>query len=361
MEQKNQVDGMLELLLRPAFYVQDGIIVQTNRGAQQLFIQPNDPIGPMIASGKEEYEAFECGCLHLSLRISGQIFGASVTQGTDGHIFTLEPASTQPELQCIALAAQELREPLAGMMAATNRLMQDAEQSSNTATKDSAAQVNRRMFQLLRIIGNMSDAQQYAQRSESHQEYRNIAALFRDLFSSAVSLAEQAGYHLEFTGPEEAIYTMVDKDMLERAIYNLISNAMKFSPAGSAIRASLVVSDKKLRFSIEDSGSGVGNSIQSTVFTRYLRMPALEDSRHGLGLGMVLVRYAAFAHGGAVLMDQPHGQGTRVTLTLAIRHGHGDRLQSPILRVDYTGEYNHGLVELSDVLPAYLYENETLP
>ena len=55
-------------------------------------------------------------------------------------------------------------------------------------------------------------------------------------------------------------------------------------------------------------------------------------------------------------MDQPDGTGTRVTLTLAIRSGSGNQVRSPILKVDYAGERDHGLLELSDVLASDLYD-----
>lgn len=358
MEENNHLETMLELLLRPAFCVRDGVIVQANRSAQQLFLAVNDPVEPLIASGKEEYDVFRSGCLYLTLLLSGQTFGASVVCENGSHIFVLEQVAGQSELQCIALAAQELREPLAGMMAAADRLLPLVAQEGTAADTGYAAQMNRRMFQLLRIIGNMSDTQQYAQRGAAQQEYRNVSALFDELFANACDLAEQAGYRLQYSGLQESVFTMADREQLERAVYNLISNAMKYSPAGSTIEAKLTRSGNKLRLSLEDSGCGIGSDVRSSVFTRYLRQPALDDPRHGLGLGLVLVRYTAAAHGGAVLMDQPHGQGTRVTMTMAVRQGKGNQVKSPAIQVDYTGEHNHGLVELSDVLPAFLYETK---
>lgn len=355
MEEKNYREEMLELLLRPAFYVQYGRITLANKSAQQLLINTGDEVAPLIASGKEEYDHFEDGCLCLTLLLSGQRFSASVICKENWHIFILDPMASQPELQCMALAARELREPLAGMMTAADRLLPLVAVESDSTFQDHVAQMNRRMFQLLRIVSNMSDAQQYAQRGTAQQEFMNIRALFDELFANACLLAEQAGYHLQYSGLSEDVYTLTDREQLERAIYNLISNAMKFSPAGNSIHATVSRSGNRLRLSIEDSGCGIEGYIQNNVFTRYLRIPMLEDSRQGLGLGMVLVRYTAAAHGGAVLIDQPHGTGTRVTMTLAVRQGKGTTLQSPVLRVDYTGEHNHGLVELSDVLPAFLY------
>jgi two-component system OmpR family sensor kinase len=132
---------------------------------------------------------------------------------------------------------------------------------------------------------------------------------------------------------------------------------MKFSPAGSTIVAALSQTNNSLRFTLEDSGPGIPADLRSSLFTRFTRQPGLEDPSHGLGLGMVLVRLAATAHGGTVLMDWPKQTGTRFTLTLAIRHDPTGSVRSPVLRIDYTGERDHALVELSDVLPSKLYEH----
>ena len=78
-----------------------------------------------------------------------------------------------------------------------------------------------------------------------------------------------------------------------------------------------------------------------------------------MGLGMVLIRAVAAAHGGTVLVDQPEESGTRVTLTIAIRQGGDAMLRSNILRVDYAGEHDHTMLELSDVLPLSPFEIET--
>ena len=63
------------------------------------------------------------------------------------------------------------------------------------------------------------------------------------------------------------------------------------------------------------------------------------------------------AGGGTVLIDQPHGTGTRITLTLAIRQGQSE-VHSGLLYPDYSGEMDHALIELSDCLPSSLYEKE---
>ena len=82
--------------------------------------------------------------------------------------------------------------------------------------------------------------------------------------------------------------------------------------------------------------------------------------RYGIGLGMVLIRSVASVHGGTVLIDQPTGEGTRITMTLQIRQATDSALRSPIMKIDYAGERDHGLIELSESLPAGLYKKESI-
>ena len=187
-------------------------------------------------------------------------------------------------------------------------------------------------------------------------EVRNISGLVNEIFTKAATLVQSAGLHLEYSGIPESIYSLVSPDLLERAVLNAISNAIKFTPAGGTIQAKLTRRERKLYLSIQDNGSGIPEELRSTLFSRYTREPGVEDGRYGIGLGLVIIRSAAAQHGGTVLVDHPQDCGTRITMTLSIRPGAGNTVRSPLLRVDYAGERDHGLLELSDVLPAELYK-----
>ena len=207
---------------------------------------------------------------------------------------------------------------------------------------------------MLRILGNMSDAGRT--HHTSRQELLELAGFFRETFEKAASLVEHTGVQLRYEGLPRDVLSLADPEQLERAVLNILSNAIKFTPKGGTIDARLTQNGNFLRLSIQDTGSGIPDSVRGSVFDRYLRQPALEDSRYGIGLGMVLIRAAATSHGGAVLIDHPEGKGTRITITLAIRRSTDNQLRSPIMRIDYAGERDHALLELSGCIPAELYE-----
>lgn len=115
-----------------------------------------------------------------------------------------------------------------------------------------------------------------------------------------------------------------------------------------------------LYLSVQDSGEGMRPEVQGSIHARFRRKPGLEDSRFGIGLGMVMIRSAAAAHGGTVLIDHPEGCGTRLTMSIAIRQNTDNVVRSNVLRVDYAGERDHPLLELSEVLPVELYRTERI-
>ena len=352
----NQITDAMEMvshLRHPAFCVQGGEIVYVNTAAANRTIEPGTPVSQLLKTGAEEYSEFAGGCLYLTLTVCGQDLGFSVSRKHDFDLFHLVQDTENQALQAISLAARELREPLASIMISADHLFSAG--SDDPAVNAQHSRINRGLFQMLRLISNMSDADRYATGSAS-MEVKNIRAFLDEVFVKTAALVERSNVHLTYSGISDAVYGLVNTEMLERAVLNIISNALKFMPQGGTIQAKLIRRGQKLYLSILDSGSGIPESTRSDLFSRYTREPGVEDGRYGIGLGLVLIRSAAQQHGGTVLVDQPAEQGTRVTLTLAIRPGASNQVRSPILKVDYAGERDHGLLELSDVLPADLYK-----
>ena len=354
MEVNTQQIPMLELLLRPAFCVVAGRITKINQAAAPYLLQEGDDVIPMLATGKEEYAAFTDGCLYLTLTIGNRKLGANVLALEDCHLFVLEQASEKTELQSLALAAKELREPLAGMATSASHILSQSE-----ADQKYMAQFNRRLYQMMRIVSNMSDAVLFSGASADCMEYLEICSFLEEILGKTAEQLLAAGVHLQYELPHQPIFTQIDAAKVERAVYNLIANAAKHSPAGGSIQLKLICRGR-LYLSVTDQGAGIPSGIKSSIFDRYLRTPSIADGLEGIGLGMVLIRAVATLHGGTVLIDQPQGCGTRVTMTLELRQGNTMQIRSPILHIDYAGERDHGLQELADVLPASLYAPEQL-
>lgn len=356
MDKQKDTLGLLDLMLRPGFCVKDNRIVKVNQAAQSYFLTPGMELEALLLTGVEEYREFSGGCLYLTLSIGGRNIGASVTRMQDADIFLLDQETDNRELQTIALAARELREPLASVMITAEKLFPLSAMQEDPGIRESAAKLNKGLLQMLRVIGNMSDANRY--NTSSRQELLTISSEFQEIFENAQDKISHTGIHLHYTGLDQTVFSMADREQLERAVLNILSNALKFTPDGGTIEASLTRKGHMLRLSVTDSGCGMEESVRSNIFHRYLRQLTVEDSCCGLGLGMVLIRNAAANHGGTVLVDHPEGKGTRITMTMVIRNNPNGLLRSPTIRVDYAGGHDHTLLELCDSLPTSLYEPE---
>ena len=356
MENRIDAMGMLDLIVRPGFCVKDNTIVKVNQAAAAWGLAPGTGIQTLLLTGKEEYAEFQDGCLYLTISVGGESWGTSVTRMGDFHIFLMEQEADQAELQAMALAARELREPLANVMTTADRLFPMSALQEDPAIREQVARMNRGLLQMLRVIGNMSDANRYASDSGSRMEARDICSLLQEIFDHSGELLSHGNLKLRFQNLPTPIHCLVDSEKLERAVLNILSNAMKFTPRGGTVDCSLTRRGNMLYLQVRDTGSGIAENLKGSIHSRYLRKPGLEDSRFGIGLGMVLIRSTAALHGGTVLIDQPQDGGTRITMTLAIRQNTEGNLRSNILRVDYAGERDHALLELAENLPASLFD-----
>ena len=329
-----QIKKLLALINRPAFCAENGRITALNPAARALALSEETDLWELLADGRDAYTEFSGGCLSLELTLPGGTVPAEVTLLDRGHLFTLEPESAEADTRMLSLAAQVLREPLADVMALAESLPED------TANR---SELTRGLYRLLRVLGNMTSPPAF------RPEMVELNALLRELWDSAQPACEAMGIRFVFTPSPAPVYTAADGAMLTRAIHNLLSNSMKFSP-GRELRLELVRSGSVCRIRFWDEGA----ELPPDPFTRYLREPGLEDPRSGLGMGLKLVRDAARAHRGTVLMTAPGGDGLLTELRLPIRQD--TPLRSPRLRISYTGEYSPLLVELSDVLPPEFYK-----
>lgn len=357
MERKESTSGILDLMIQPAFTVKDGVIDYLNAAAKTYFLEPGTPVSDLLTTGQTEYRELGEGCLYLTLSVAGTPCGASVRRMEGFDIFTLEQEADQAELQAMALAARELRTPLSNVMTVADQLFPVTDEDDDPAVRGQISRINRGLFQMLRIISNMSDAYRYSQQTEPKMAVVNITALLGEIFEQSAELLRHGGTELCFTNLEQTIFSLADREKLERAVHNIISNAVKFSEKGSRIDARLSRRNNMLYLTVRDSGKGISREMRSNVHSRFRRQPGLEDNRFGIGLGMVMIRAAASAHGGTVLIDHPDGCGTRITMSMAIRQDTDSMVRASTLQIDYAGERDHSLIELSDVLPVSLYES----
>lgn len=339
--------SLLALVDRPAFYVRDDQIVQVNDAAKARLICEGDALSKYLPQIPQVYREFQNGCLFLNLMMQCSPCPACVTRQDMGDLFVLD-IRTDSTSRSLALAAVQLRQSLNTVYAALEEIPLEKQ----------PAQMNQALTQMHRILCNMSDLARYSEPNAARLATTNLTSVFMETMEKCQTLLGKAGYRLHYEACD-AVFGLADREMVERALWNLLSNAAKFSGNRGKLEATMDRSGNTIRFTVRDSGDGIKPEVLQQAFCRYLREPSFEDSRHRLGLGLALVSAVAGLHEGTVLIDQPKGSGTRVTMTMTVKPCPDHTLRSPVVSIlgDYCSGFDHGLLELSDVLPAKLYEN----
>lgn len=144
---------------------------------------------------------------------------------------------------------------------------------------------------------------------------------FRDLVAHVVeSLAPVAARQqvlLNVLPCPDGALVCGDAGQLERALTNIIGNAVKFTPAGGEVTIEVVVQDSQVRLTCTDTGIGIPAADVGHLFTRFFRASnAAERTIPGTGLGLSIVKAIAQAHRGQVELDSTEGRGTTVVLAL---------------------------------------------
>ena len=254
-----------------------------------------------------------------------------------------------------------LRRPLHQMISAADALFDSLDETSEPKLLAAASQLNQSVYRLLRLCGQMSDGGGLLlHRREAHRLPTEVSEFFRSFVEQARPLVESAGVQLQLADLETPLRADLDTELLERALYNLISNSLSYSRHGGCITIGLKKQQRQLLVSVTDDGEGIAPTVLATLFERWSEHP-VGDSRWGVGLGLPMVQEITRLHNGTLsIHDNGDERGTTATLSLSLDPAPLS-LHAQTMGYDYCSGYHHGLVELSDVLDAKMFNpNEVL-
>lgn len=148
-----------------------------------------------------------------------------------------------------------------------------------------------------------------------HTQTSDFEYYLGELVRSFQPLARQKQLDLSFHTDLQDKLLSFDRDKMDKIIYNLISNAMKFTAAGGKIEVRLEQNEKEMLVSVKDTGLGIPDEELNQIFDRFYRSPQVEaDNYEGTGLGLSLVKELTELHQGSVAVKSELGQGTRFSL-----------------------------------------------
>ena len=148
------------------------------------------------------------------------------------------------------------------------------------------------------------------------------AAVVRAALDVVQPTAQSRGVELRTSGLDQAVPLRADKARLQQIVWNLVSNAIKFTPSDGIVTVVLDAREDAMQIVVRDTGIGIRPEFLPHLFERFKQgdMPARAGQR-GLGLGLAIVRHLAQAHGGSVTAaSEGEGRGSAFTLTLPREH-----------------------------------------
>lgn len=242
----------------------------------------------------------------------------------------------------------QLRTALGGMHIAVSRLAPPERRDADAALDRDAALLNRNYYALLRLSNNLSNAPMLLDDAPLTRENTDIVTWLDGLCRQAAPLFALRNVTLTFQCSAARHGAAINRVCLEQAVWNLLSNALKFTAEGGAVTVSLRFERRQVLLAVTDTGCGINAEDMEMVFDSYLHPERLAALPSGLGLGLPLCRRIAEGHGGRLVLDSREGHGTTVTLALP------DELAEDVVEdvaFDYTGGFQPALVGLADGLP----------
>jgi signal transduction histidine kinase/CHASE3 domain sensor protein len=262
--------------------------------------------------------------------VSGRVFQGFTAPVLDdrgaflGRIWTLREVTQQRELDrlkedFVATVSHELRTPLTSMMGFLEMIREGEAGELNDEQRRFLAIVYRSSERLQRLVGDLLFVARLDANGLQLQfgEVR-LAEIVRDTVESTSALARSREIDLR-PDLRDVPPLSGDRERLSQLVGNLVGNAIKFTPAGGRVTVRTFVAGQSAVVEVEDTGIGIPPAEQGQLFQRFFRSStATEQAIPGTGLGLVISRAIAEAHGGSIGVRSRTGEGAcfRVELPL---------------------------------------------
>ena len=275
---------------------------------------------PMRLS-KAELDSIERTCE----QIAGAVHGSSLFRQVHTQTWELAQANTKLQqmdkarTRFFANMSHEFRTPLALMLAPVESILTGDMGKSIQSNNDIFQSIHQNGRQLLRIINNMLNFTKIESgRMKAQKQQTDMVEFLRFYQANVEPVTEINGLRTTFQYGAKELLACIDRDLMGKAVMNLLSNAFKFTPPGGKISVRLEQIDAKhLSITVKDSGIGVPAESLDTIFNRFSQVEeSTTHKRKGTGIGLSLAREIAKLHEGDITVRSKPGRGSLFTLTI---------------------------------------------
>ncbi|MER3432561.1 MAG: adenylate cyclase [Leptolyngbya sp. ERB_1_1] len=240
--------------------------------------------------------------------------------------------------------SHEFRTPLTLMVGP----LEGAVSSSQGLSLEQSTIALRNSRRLLRLVNQLLDLQRLdAGRMQPKFQPCNLAEFVSQIVETFRPYCEKKGLNL-ITQLEPCSDIYLDLEKFDKVLYNLLSNAMKFTPAGQIIIVALEAIDDRCCLKVRDTGIGIRADQLPHLFERFRQAEGSENrSFEGTGLGLALVKELVELHNGQINVESSYGQGT--TFTIDLKFGAAHLPSEQVVDTHCEVQTNRAAVELADL------------
>jgi two-component system, OmpR family, sensor histidine kinase KdpD len=217
----------------------------------------------------------------------------------------------------LSAVSHDLRTPLASITGAASTLRSQGEKLAPSVRDELLESISEEALRLSRLVGNLLDMT----RLESGMELRRDLYPLEEIVGAALQRLEPqlAGREVTAAIPEDLPLVNVDDVLLGQVLVNLLENAAKYSPPGSAIEIAATATPAAVQMEVRDRGPGFAEGEEKRLFEKFYR--GKPEGVRGAGLGLAICRAIVMAHRGSIEALHREGGGAifRIRLPLNIR------------------------------------------
>ena len=219
--------------------------------------------------------------------------------------------------QFLAMLAHELRNPLAPMQSSLELLRKL--KGGDEAIDSISETLDRQLRQMTHLIADLMDVSRITRNKlELRKEQVPLATVINNALEMAKTKVENYGHELEVKVPAEEVLVHVDAIRVSQVVFNLLSNACKYTSKPGRIQLEANALAERVDISVSDNGIGLEPAEIENIFDPFFQVDrAVERSQGGLGIGLTLVRSIVEKHGGQVFVTSSgHGKGCKFEIQL---------------------------------------------
>ena len=235
--EQTELERLTGCLGQPAFYEEDGKVLFCNRLAEQARVRVGRDVAEMLPAGTALPEGGAAA--HATLNLPGAQTAVTIVPWSKGRLYLLSPSDhAQLQPQALVAIAQSIRTPLSNLFGVAASLFPRLEAMEDDEIQQQTASMNRAFYQLLRLTCNLTDMRGVMlEEMRLLREKEELTGYFRRLFDRAAPLLKASGRRLVYTCGARPFCGWIDRQRLERAVWDILSNAAKFTPKDGVITA----------------------------------------------------------------------------------------------------------------------------